>query len=120
MEPPLRPLTGGASRIVRRGEVWRVLRHARRLAWFGRIRTQAQIALAVFLFVLVPQFAVLSYALQRDHALMRAIVEENAFSRRPTDTLSDDLAALSYRIIVVSGSTYIGRARCRDRECQNV
>src|SRR3546814_3795033 len=72
--------------------------------------TQAQIALAVFLFVLVPQFAVLSYALQRDHALMRAIVEENEFSRRTTDTLSDDLAALSYRIIGVSGGIYAAQS----------
>src|SRR3546814_21046710 len=97
MEPPLRPLTGGDSRIVRRGDGWRVPRHARRLAWFGRIRTQAQIALAVFLFVLVPQFPVLSYALQRDHALMRAIVQEHGLSRRNRDTQAAALAAHSYR-----------------------
>ncbi len=85
-------------------------RRARRLGWFGRIRTQAQIALAVFLFVLVAQFAVLSYALQRDHALMQDIVEQNESSRRIIDTLSDDLAALSYRIIGVSGGIYAAQS----------
>ena len=87
-----------------------MLRRARRLAWFGRIRTQAQIALAVFLVVLVAQFGVLSYALQRDHALMRAIVEENESSRRAIDTLSDDLSSLSYRIIGVSGGIYAAQS----------
>src|SRR3546814_7591987 len=41
---------------------------------------------------------------------MRAIVEENEFSRRTTDTLSDDLAALSYRIIGVSGGIYAAQS----------
>src|SRR3546814_2785691 len=55
-------------------------------------------------------FAALSYALQRDHALMQAIVEENESSRRTIDTLSDDLAALSYRIIGVSGGIYAAQS----------
>jgi signal transduction histidine kinase len=80
------------------------------LGWFGRIRTQAQIALAVFLLVLVAQFGALSYALQRDHALMQAIVEENESSRRTIDTLSDNVAALSYRIIGVSGGIYAAQS----------
>jgi signal transduction histidine kinase len=87
-----------------------VFRRVRVVAWFGRIRTQAQIALVVFLVVLVAQFAALSYALQRDHALMQAIVEENESSRRTIDTLSDDLASLSYRIIGVSGGIYAAQS----------
>jgi signal transduction histidine kinase len=67
-------------------------------------------ALAVFLFVLVAQFAVLSYGLQRDHALMQDIVEQNESSRRIIDTLSDDLAVLSYRIIGVSGGIYAAQS----------
>jgi signal transduction histidine kinase len=87
-----------------------VLRGARRLGWFGRIRTQAQVALAVFLVVLVAQFAALSYALQRDNALMQDIVEENESSRKAIDALSDDLASLSYRIIGVSGGIYAAQS----------
>ena len=64
----------------------------------------------MFLAVLVAQFGVLSYALQRDHALMRAIVEENESSRRTIDTLSDDLALLSYRVIGVSGGIYAAQS----------
>src|SRR3546814_15985234 len=41
---------------------------------------------------------------------MRGIGEENEFSRRTTDTLSDDLAALSYRIIGVSGGIYAAQS----------
>src|SRR3546814_14173416 len=59
-------------------------------------------------------FAALSYALQRDHALMQAIVEENESSRRTIDTLSDDLAALSYRIIGVSGGIYAAQSNAFD------
>jgi signal transduction histidine kinase len=80
------------------------------LGWFGRIRTQAQIALVVFLVVLVAQFAALTYALHRDHALMQDIVEENESSRRAIDALSDDLASLSYRIIGVSGRIYAAQS----------
>jgi len=87
-----------------------VLGRARRWGWFGRIRTQAQIALLVFLAVLVAQFAALSYALQRDHALMQDIVEQNESSRRTIDTFSDDLASLSYRIIGVSGGIYAAQS----------
>ncbi|NIA70211.1 HAMP domain-containing protein [Pelagibius litoralis] len=67
-------------------------------------------ALLVFLVVLVAQFAALSYALQRDHALMRDIVEENEASRRAIDTLANDLALLSYRIIGVSGGVYAAQS----------
>jgi signal transduction histidine kinase len=87
-----------------------VLGRARCWGWFGRIRTQAQIALLVFLAVLVAQFAALSYALQRDHALMQDIVEQNESSRRTIDTFSDDLASLSYRIIGVSGGIYAAQS----------
>jgi len=64
----------------------------------------------VFLVVLVAQFAALSYALQRDHALMQDIVEENESSRKAVDDLSDDLASLSYRIIGVSGGIYAAQS----------
>ena len=67
-------------------------------------------AVVVFLIVLVAQFAFLSYALQRDHALMRAIVEENEASRKAVDALSNDLFALSYRIIGVSGNIYAAQS----------
>ncbi|GAB4369112.1 MAG: hypothetical protein Kow00114_28740 [Kiloniellaceae bacterium] len=87
-----------------------MLGRARRWGWFGRIRTQAQIALLVFLVVLVAQFAALSYALQRDHALMQDIVEENEASRRTIDAFSNDLASLSYRIIGVSGGIYAAQS----------
>jgi len=66
--------------------------------------------MAVFLVVLVAQYAALSYALQRDHALMRDIVEENESSRRTIDALSDEIAALSYRIIGVSGGIYAAQS----------
>ncbi len=66
--------------------------------------------MAVFLVVLVAQYAALSYALQRDHALMRDIVEENENSRKVIDALSDDIAALSYRIIGVSGGIYAAQS----------
>jgi signal transduction histidine kinase len=64
----------------------------------------------VFLVVLVAEFAVLSYALQRDHALMQDIVEQNESSRKAVDTLSNDLASLSYRIIGVSGGIYAAQS----------
>ena len=57
-------------------------------------------AVVVFLIVLVAQFAFLSYALQRDHALMRAIVEENEASRKAVDALSNDLFA---RVVALQG-----------------
>lgn len=66
--------------------------------------------MVVFLVVLVAQFAALAYALHRDHALMRNIVEENESSRRAVDSLSDDLASLSYRIIGVSGGIYAAQS----------
>nr|WP_193370193.1 ATP-binding protein [Pelagibius marinus] len=66
--------------------------------------------MVVFLLVLVAQMTALSFALQRDHALMRDIVEENESSRRIIDTFSDDLAALSYRIIGVSGGIYAAQS----------
>ena len=83
---------------------------ARLLGWFGRISTQAQFALVVFLFVLVAQFAALSYALHRDHALMQSIVEENESSRKAINALANDLSLLSYRIIGVSGGIYAAQS----------
>ncbi len=64
----------------------------------------------VFLLVLVAQFAALSYALHRDHALMQAIVEENESSRKAIDALANDLSLLSYRIIGVSGGIYAAQS----------
>ncbi|MEQ8354377.1 MAG: ATP-binding protein [Kiloniellaceae bacterium] len=66
--------------------------------------------MVVFLVVLVAQFAALSYALQRDHALMQDIVEENESSRKAIDALSDDLFSLSYRILGVSGGIYAAQS----------
>ncbi len=66
--------------------------------------------MVAFLVVLIAQFAALAYALQRDHALMQNIVEENESSRRAVDSLSDDLASLSYRIIGVSGGIYAAQS----------
>ena len=66
--------------------------------------------MVVFLVVLVIQFAALSFALHRDHALMQNIVEENESSRKAVDALSGDLASLSYRIIGVSGQIYAAQS----------
>ena len=66
--------------------------------------------MVVFLIVLVAQFAALTYALQRDQALMQDIVEQNEASRRAIDALADDLALLSYRIIGVSGGIYAAQS----------
>jgi len=67
-------------------------------------------AMVVFLLVLFAQFAALSYALHRDHALMQDIVEENESSRKAIDSLADNLALLSYRIIGVSGGIYAAQS----------
>ncbi len=66
--------------------------------------------MVIFLLVLVAQMTAFSFALQRDYALMRDIVEENESSRRTIDAFSDDLAALSYRIIGVSGGIYAAQS----------
>ena len=66
--------------------------------------------MAFFLLVLFAQFAALSYALQRDHALMQGIVEENESSRKAIDSLADNLALLSYRVIGVSGGIYAAQS----------
>jgi signal transduction histidine kinase len=78
----------------------------RRFAWFGRIRTQAQIALFVFLIALVAQYTGLTYALHRNHALMRELVAHNQVATKAVDKLSDDLATLSYKILGVVGGIY--------------
>jgi hypothetical protein len=67
-----------------------------RLAWLGRIKTQAQIALAIFLFALVGQYAALIYALDHNHKLMQEIAEENQKTTKAIDALSKDLEMLSY------------------------
>jgi signal transduction histidine kinase len=78
----------------------------RPFAWLGRIRAQAQIALFVFLVALLAQYAGLTYALHRNHALMRDIVEHNQIATRAVDELSEDLAILSYKILGVVGGIY--------------
>src|SRR5690349_20651540 len=78
----------------------------RPFAWLGRIRTQAQIVLFVFLAALLAQYAGLTYALHRNHALMRDIVEQNQVATRAVDELSEDLAILSYKILGVVGGIY--------------
>ncbi|HEX2114650.1 MAG TPA: ATP-binding protein [Alphaproteobacteria bacterium] len=78
----------------------------RAFGWMGRIRTQAQIALFVFLIALVAQYAGLTYALHRNHALMRDMVEQNQIATKAVDELSEDLAVLSYKILGVVGGIY--------------
>jgi signal transduction histidine kinase len=78
----------------------------RGLAWLGRIRAQAQIALFVFLVALVAQYAGLTYSLHRNHALMRDMVEHNQVATKAIDELSEDLAILSYKILGVVGGIY--------------
>ena len=77
-----------------------------RLAWLGRIKTQAQMALAIFLFALVGQYAALIYALDHNHKLMQEIAEENQTTTKAIDALSKDLEMLSYRILGVVGGIY--------------
>jgi signal transduction histidine kinase len=79
---------------------------ARGFAWLGRIRAQAQIALFVFLVALLAQYAGLTYALHRNHALMRDIVQQNQIATKAIDELSEDLANLSYKILGVVGGIY--------------
>ena len=79
---------------------------ARGFAWLGRIRAQAQIALFVFLVALLAQYAGLTYALHRNHALMRDIVQQNQIATKAVDELSEDLANLSYKILGVVGGIY--------------
>jgi signal transduction histidine kinase len=76
------------------------------LAWIGRIRTQAKIALFVFLIALLAQYAGLTYALHRNHAVMRGMVEQNQIATKAVDELSEDLAVLSYKILGVVGGIY--------------
>lgn len=79
---------------------------SRGFAWLGRIRAQAQVALFVFLVALVAQYAGLTYSLNRNHALMRDIVEHNRIATKAIDELSEDLAILSYKILGVVGGIY--------------
>jgi signal transduction histidine kinase len=79
---------------------------ARGFAWLGRIRAQAQIALFVFLVALLAQYAGLTYALHRNHALMRDIVQQNQIATKAIDELSEELANLSYKILGVVGGIY--------------
>jgi signal transduction histidine kinase len=78
----------------------------RGFAWLGRIRAQAQIALFAFLVALLAQYAGLTYALHRNHALMRDIVHQNQIATKAVDELSEDLAILSYKILGVVGGIY--------------
>ncbi|HZH26513.1 MAG TPA: ATP-binding protein [Azospirillaceae bacterium] len=77
-----------------------------RLAWLGRIQTQAHIALAIFLGALIAQYGALVYALDRNHTLVHEIAVENQQATKAVDALSDDLAMLSYRILGVVGGIY--------------
>ena len=78
----------------------------RRFGWLGRVGAQARIALGVFLVALVAQYAALNYAMERNRTLMREIVEQNQAATKAIDALSEDLAALSYRILGVVGGIY--------------
>ena len=66
----------------------------------------SQIALAIFLFALVGQYAALIYALDHNHKLMQEIAEENQKTTKAIDALSKDLEMLSYRILGVVGGIY--------------